>query len=143
MKQTILYCHCEERSNLIPPVIARNEAIQYFRFSPACFVIIITLFVCLSGCKFTGSSGSGQAGQVDATMVETPIFTHPEAPAMIIYPNLRLEYVIRHYWDYFDFADTAYLPTPDITEQAWVNYLDLLYRIPQNQAQEEMKAMMT
>jgi thiol-disulfide isomerase/thioredoxin len=32
-----------------------------------------------------------------------------------------------HYWDNFDFADTAYIHLPQITEQALVDYIDVLY----------------
>ena len=105
------------------------------------FFLIILLG--LSGCKNIGNPGSGQAEQDDTVKVVTQKFTHPQVPVMITDPNLQLEYFVRHYWDYFDFADTTYVPTPEITEQAWVDYIDLLYRIPQNQAQDELKAMMT
>jgi hypothetical protein len=105
------------------------------------------LWICIillaSGCRNGKNYGTEHTVQNDT--VQTTViakFSHPEPPAMITDPNLRLEYVIRHYWDYFDFADTAYIPTPEITEQAYVNYIDLLFRIPLNKAQEEMKTMM-
>ena len=39
--------------------------------------------------------------------------------------------MVNHYWDKFDFKDTAYIHAPDITEQAMANYIDLLTRVPQ------------
>ena len=103
---------------------------------------IIFSIVLMFGCKNFGISDTGQAGQSGAAKIETAQFTRPDIPAMITDPNLRLEYAIRHYWDYFDFADTTYTPTPEITEQAWVDYIDLLFRLPLNKAQEEMQTMM-
>jgi len=95
------------------------------------------------GCRNVGVADTGQAVQNDTIQVVTPKFTRPDAPAMITDPYQRIEYVVRHYWDYFDFADTTYIPTPEITEQAWVDYIDLLFRIPPDKAQEHMKNMMS
>ena len=105
--------------------------------------IIICTMVLMFGCKHAGIADTGQAVRNDTVKVVTPPFTRPEAPAMITDPYQRMEYVVSHFWDHFDFADTTYIPTPDITEQAWVDYIDLLFRLPLNKAQEEMKSMMT
>ena len=107
------------------------------------YIIIISLCIGLSGCKHGGNATSGQATHNDAAQVVTPKFRPPEVPAMISDPNSQLEYFVKHYWDYFDFADTSYVPTPDITEQAWVDYMDVLFRLPQHKAQEEMKSMIS
>ena len=105
-------------------------------------VLIIFSTVLIFGCKNSGISDAKQAGQNDAVKVVTTPFIRPDVPAMITDPNLRIEYVVRHYWDYFDFADTTYVPTSEITEQAWADYIDLLFRLSLNKAQEEMKTMM-
>ena len=103
------------------------------------FYSIIMLMV-ISGCKQSSNSG---VGHVDTDKVVTPKFIQPEIPAIITDPNLRLAYFIRHYWDHFDFADTTYVPTPEITEQAWVDYINYLLRIPMDKAYDEMKTMMS
>ena len=61
-------------------------------------------------------------------------FQLPEVPVALNTPELRMAYVVEHFWDHFDFRDTAYIHLPDITEQATVNYMDLLQRIPQDEA---------
>ena len=106
-------------------------------------ILIICSMVLIFGCKKSRISDAGQVGQNDVVKVVTQPFKRPDVPTMITDPNLRLEYAIKHYWDYFDFEDTTYIPTPDITEQAWVDYIDLLFHLPLNRAQEEMKTMMT
>ena len=106
-------------------------------------ILWICIILLASGCKHVGNSALEQTGQNDTAKVVTQKFTHPEVPALITDPNQRIEYLVRRYWDYFDFADTTYVPTPEITEQAWVDYLDLLFRIPPDKAQEAMKGMMT
>ena len=47
-------------------------------------------------------------------------------PSMITDPGERAKYLVQHYWDKFDFTDTAYIHLPDITEQALTNYIDLM-----------------
>ena len=42
--------------------------------------------------------------------------------------------MVQHFWDHFDFRDTAYIHLPDITEQAAVDFMDLLQRVPQDEA---------
>lgn len=53
-------------------------------------------------------------------------FQLPEVPVMLNTPELRAVYVAHHYWDHFDFRDTVYIHLPDITEQAAVNFMDIL-----------------
>ena len=57
-------------------------------------------------------------------------FTLPEVPIMLQSPEDRLNFMVQHYWDHFNFKDTAYIHVPDITEQALVDYMDLLNRVP-------------
>ena len=68
-------------------------------------------------------------------------FTLPEVPIMLTTPEARAEYVCEHYWDHFDFADTTYIHLPDITEQAIVNFMDLMPRVPKDLAQRSMSIL--
>ena len=58
---------------------------------------------------------------------------------MLNTPEQRLGYLVQHYWDHFDFCDTTYIHLPDITDQAAVDYMDLLQRIHQDDALEALK----
>lgn len=62
------------------------------------------------------------------------VFQLPEVPVMLQQAEERLNYVVQHYWENFDFKDTAYIHVPEVTEQAVVNYLDLLMRVPMEMA---------
>lgn len=79
----------------------------------------------LAACK-DGKQAPASAGAEKAL----PVFTLPEVPVMLQSPEDRLDFVVRHYWDCFDFTDTAYIHVPDVTEQALVDYMDLLVRVP-------------
>ena len=88
-------------------------------------VLIIGLCCFLIAC-----GGKKQEPVLGADETKALAFTLPEVPVMLQSVEDRLNFVVQHYWDNFDFKDTAYIHAPDITEQAMVNYLDLLGRVP-------------
>ena len=63
-------------------------------------------------------------------------------PSMITDPGERAKYLVQHYWDKFDFTDTAYIHLPDITEQALTNYIDLMKYVTPEVATSSIKGMM-
>jgi hypothetical protein len=99
-------------------------------------------------CKRGNASSSTPSSKVNTQeAVTTPApndttkhFTLPVVPTMMTDPQERADFVVRHYWDNFNFADTTYVNQPDVTEQAWVNYCDLLNHVPLTTAQEAVAA---
>lgn len=69
-------------------------------------------------------------------------FTLPSIPAALTSPEGRAAYLVAHYWDRFDFADTALISCPEITEQAFVDFIDLLPYIPQDKAIDTITGVM-
>lgn len=53
-------------------------------------------------------------------------FPFPEIPAMLTQPEERKAYLLEHYWDQFNFADTALVNNRGVTEQGFVNQISLL-----------------
>lgn len=89
------------------------------------FLFLAALLALLAACKGT------KQNTASANDDKKPLsFSLPEVPVMLQSPEDRLDFVVLHYWDNFDFQDTAYIHAPDVTEQALVNYLDLLARVP-------------
>lgn len=68
-------------------------------------------------------------------------FTLPAIPTMLNTPELRADFLVRHYWDNVNFADTNYIHHPDITEQAWVDYIDILKVVPDTTAKSAIKSL--
>ena len=95
---------------------------------------------CLMAC---GSGGMKNQQAVDQTVKieKKRTFQLPEVPVMLQTPELRAKYVVEHYWDHFDFRDTAYIHLPDITEQAAVNYMDLLRLVSPEVAKNSLKGL--
>lgn len=81
------------------------------------FTILILLFV---GC------GGNQAKKDTEEKKPAPSFRMVDVPGVIADPAERADYLAKHYWDNFDFTDTAYIHLPEITEQAFVDYIDIM-----------------
>lgn len=53
-------------------------------------------------------------------------FPFPTIPATLTEPEARKSYLLTHYWDEFDFADTTLVNNRNVTEQGFVNFIALL-----------------
>lgn len=57
-------------------------------------------------------------------------FPYPSVPIELTAPEERADFVIRHYWDNIDFNDTTLIHQSKSLEQGFVNFIDLLPRLP-------------
>ena len=76
--------------------------------------------------------GLAACGGRAATTAETPaVFLPAIAPAALA-PEERVEWLRWHYWDNFDFADTAFLARADTLQlfEAYARYVQLLFSAP-------------
>ncbi|WP_280745270.1 MULTISPECIES: DUF5106 domain-containing protein [unclassified Parabacteroides] len=72
---------------------------------------------------------NGQQSKNTTTPVEDtpqPTFQMATVPSILTSPEDRADFLVKHYWDHFDFTDTTYIHLPEVTEQAFVDYLDIL-----------------
>lgn len=88
------------------------------------FGTIIVIGIGMMACGNTNKQSSGT--EKIEQQEKKRGFQLPEVPVMLNTPELRAVYVTQHYWDHFDFRDTVYIHLPDITEQAAVNFMDIL-----------------
>lgn len=91
--------------------------------------LLLTLVAC-AACGSRKAAVVQPEGQGDTLTA----FFLPAIPLMLDDPELRADYLTRHYWDCTDFADTNYIHHPEITEQAWVDFIDLLRIVPRETA---------
>lgn len=88
----------------------------------------------VSASDFAPASDFAQA-DAQAPQPEAPrAFRLPDIPDTLTTPGERADYLTRHYWDRFDFADTTLIARPEITEQAFVDFLSVLPYTRQAQA---------
>ena len=69
-------------------------------------------------------------------------FQMVSVPSVITEPEERAAYLVKHYWDKFDFTDTTLIHLPEITEQATSNYIDMMKYVPAEVASSSIKDMM-
>lgn len=86
------------------------------------------LFVGLSSCqaKQNPSSEKGVAKQDTVPESMPPQFPFPTIPSTLTQPEARKSYLLTHYWEKFNFADTTLVNNRDVTEQGFVNFIALL-----------------
>jgi hypothetical protein len=100
--------------------------------------LIIALFA-FSSCN----NGKAQKEQTAEKQPAAGSFTLPEIPAMYASPEQQADFLVKHYWDNFDFTDTTCIHRPKITEQVYAAFLDVANHSPLESAREGMKRLMT
>lgn len=95
--------------------------------------VAVVIGMVLCGCSGGGSKQNSTAKQA--------IFTPPSIPHIITDPKEQAAYLADHFWDAFDFADTALVANNEITEQAFVNYLTVLPYAPLDKAESSLTAL--
>ncbi len=87
---------------------------------------------------------SGQSAGTNKENEKRPLtFELPSVPTIVTDPTQRAEYLVAHYWDNFDFSCKEYTELPEVTEQAFANYIDILKLVPYDQAVSSIKRMLT
>ena len=103
-----------------------------------------TLFIFLLSSNSACSNGQASNKQTEDTVTDTiTTFVYPEVPTMLNTPELRADYLARHYWKHVNFADTNYIHHPEVTEQAWVNFIDILQLVPAQTRDIALKTLFT
>lgn len=97
--------------------------------------IVISLSICIS-CG--GQRKPEKKEQAD----NVPVFESVSIPNLITDPQSRAEYAVEHYWDKFNFSDTAYIHYPDVTEQALSNYIYFMVSVPKEKAVSAIRGML-
>ena len=101
---------------------------------PLLSTIILSLLFAFSNCtsKTSKTKEKKLPTKPDVSINEeqnSPVFLTPKVPLMITDPQESAIYLSRHYWDLFSFSDTTLITQPDITEQGFVDYIQLLNHI--------------
>ena len=99
---------------------------------------LIPVFCILLLCACKSGNASSQNSK-EAPKDTITSFTLPAIPPMLTAPELRADFLVKHYWDNVNFADTNYVHHPEVTEQAWADYCDILNHVPLETAQQAMQ----
>lgn len=89
---------------------------------------LFSLFILLA-CMLIQAQEQAQA-QTKAQAQNQPqqSFPYPALPDTLRSVEQRAGYLSEHYWDNYNFADTLMLKSEEVTEQGFVNFIDILGR---------------
>ena len=110
---------------------------QYFLKSFFVFMAVLLIYSCSSS-KKAQSDVSEEDSPIRTQIIVPDTFVLPDIPAEITNSDARAAYLVMHYWDRFDFADEKLTQRPEITEQAFVDYINILTYVPFEKAQESL-----
>ena len=97
------------------------------------FTFLLGIVLALSCLSLKGQSS-------DIPLKKT--FQLPEIPSMLVNPEEKTKYLLSHYWDHFDFRYSTLITLPEVSEQAFVNYLQILGYVDQTDQTKSIKAML-
>lgn len=110
---------------------------QYFLKSFFVFVAFIAIYSCSSSKKAQVDVTGDDSLKLEQTIVPDT-FVLPNIPAEITNSDARAEYLVMNYWNRFDFSDEELTQRPEITEQAFVDYVNILSYVPFDKAKESL-----
>lgn len=100
-------------------------------------LMLMTGFSCSSS-KRTQSETHGEMEAMSPIIV-ADTFVLPLIPESLTKSDDRAKFLVMHFWDRFDFTDNNLIGRPDITEQAFVDYINILLYVPQEDAAESLR----
>jgi len=98
-------------------------------------LVLITGFSCSSS-RQTDSKTREIDDQPQIVVPDT--FVLPLIPEILTSSGDRVKYLVMHFWDRFDFADKKLIERPEITEQAFVDYINILNFAPKEKVTESL-----
>lgn len=114
-----------------------------------CSTLSIALFLMFTVAASCSSSKKTESKQKDAYTesndtlpVETILpdtFILPIIPEIITDNDARAIYLVKHYWDRFDFNSISLIDRPEITEQAFVDYINILNYVSKDVADASLR----
>ena len=81
------------------------------------------IFCLLALCCLAGACGSGNEKKQTTASKN---FQMIEVPSILDNPDDRAAYIGKNYWRNFDFTDTSLIGKPEITEQAFADYVNII-----------------
>ena len=70
--------------------------------------------------------GAGKTCNGQEVKEGAALFPYPEVPESMTVPEDRMAYLLEHFWERYDFRDTALLGRREITEQGFADFVGLL-----------------
>ena len=115
---------------------------NYLTLSIALFLMLTVVASCSSSKKTESNQKDAYTESNDTLPVETILpdtFILPIIPEIITDNDARAIYLVKHYWDRFDFNSISLIDRPEITEQAFVDYINILNYVSKDVADASLR----
>lgn len=115
---------------------------NYFTLLFALILMLLVVASCSSSKKTESNQQDTLAGAYDNLPVEPIVpdtFVLPTIPVTITDNDKRAIFLVMNYWERFDFANRGLIDRPDITEQAFVDYINLLEYVSKDIAEASLQ----
>ena len=90
----------------------RSRTPRALRWFAAVVLLLLLLLPLFAGCASQSAETERGTGHSEAA------FTLPDIPPLLVTSEARASYLAAHYWQGFNFRDTALIFRPEVTEQA-------------------------
>ncbi len=106
-----------------------------------CFILLI-VFVLSCSVNFVGNVNDTYSTLTHLTEHNKGIFPLPDIPSVIATQDELYSYLLKHYWDEFNFSDSLLLNNKNIIGEGIVGYITLIYSSDSlcNEVNESMKS---
>jgi hypothetical protein len=101
--------------------------------------LLLTLFLM----PMISCSSSDKKVSEKSSQQQTTAFKVPEIPSVLRTPDQKMDYMMEHYWDHFNFRDSMSLQRPMVAEQAFVDFIHVLFSVPPQKAEHGMTVLMS
>lgn len=92
--------------------------------------MFVVLNICITICCFAQDTESQIAKML------------PEIPAELTEPSQRVEFLLLHFWDNFNFSDTTFLMNDNLLEHSFVDFIDLLSLAPDDISEKSILSLL-
>lgn len=96
----------------------------------------------LLGCKDNKSNNKEKKREFVIAQNIKDTFQLPDIPITLNTPEGRSKFLVTHYWDNYDFNDTLSIKKPEVVEQIFVDFVDMLGRVPISTVQKAISILM-
>lgn len=107
-------------------------------FRTGASILLVLIFMCGE----TSCSHAQNTKEKVEVFHEKKIFILPDIPSALTSYQDRAAYLVSHFWENYDFSDTTQISKTEVTEQAFVDFLDVLNHVPVEKGREALKVLM-
>lgn len=101
-------------------------------------IILLLAAISCSSSKKTSQDVAEDINLTHESIIVSDTFVLPDIPDELTNPDARADYLVMHFWDRFDFSDSKLIDKPEITEQAFVDYVNILNYASFKKAEESL-----